>query len=358
MLFRSLNLGGFYSQVKDDVFVENHLDTFVTEEDLKQIKKWGFNHLRLPVDYFFFENNGNFDEGRLKRIDAFLHLAEKNGLNTMVDLHKAPGHSFAFKERDKNDIWDRKSENRSRFLNIWDMLSKRYKTRENISFEVMNEPVAPEASMWNELCDDAISVIRNNDKEHAIVVESNLWGSCKMFNELKKFDDDNIIYSFHCYEPILITHQFAPWVSFVIFDIYNKAVEYPGRPQNIGEAYEKVKAADNRFAELLKNNDRHWDMNALEEVMKPVLDFKAKHNVPVYCGEYGCVVRAEPGTRQRWTTDFTGLLKKHSISSAYWSYKNMDFGIVDYTELYKDNPNYDSSRLDAGMLKAVQNAIL
>jgi len=36
----------------------------------------------------------------------------------------------------------------------------------------------------------------------------------------------------------------------------------------------------------------------------------------------------------------------------------MDFGIVDYTQQYKDNPNYDAQRLDKNTLKALQNGIL
>jgi hypothetical protein len=51
-------------------------------------------------------------------------------------------------------------------------------------------------------------------------------------------------------------------------------------------------------------------------------------------------------------------MKKQKISYSYWSYKNMDFGVIDHTELYKDNPNYDNGRLDGNTLKALQNGIL
>ena len=37
-----VNLGGFFSQVKDDIFTDAHLDTFITEKDIKQIRDWGF----------------------------------------------------------------------------------------------------------------------------------------------------------------------------------------------------------------------------------------------------------------------------------------------------------------------------
>ena len=70
------------------------------------------------------------------------------------------------------------------------------------------------------------------------------------------------------------------------------------------------------------------------------------------------MVLAEPETRKNWLNDFITLMKKHKVSYSYWSYKNMDFGIVDYTQQYKDNPNYDAQRLDKNTLKALQNGIL
>lgn len=123
-----VNLGGFYSQVKNDTFSDEHLDTFVTEKDIKQIKAWGFNSVRLPVDHFFFEIAPyKYDESRLARIDKTINMCDKNGLTVILDLHKAPGHSFAFKERDKNDIWSRETESHKRFTAIWKMFAERYK---------------------------------------------------------------------------------------------------------------------------------------------------------------------------------------------------------------------------------------
>jgi aryl-phospho-beta-D-glucosidase BglC (GH1 family) len=358
MRLTGVNLGGFYSQVKDDKFLDEHLDTFITADDLKRIRNWGFNSVRLPVDHFFFETSPfRYDESRLARIDATASRAEKAGLKLVLDLHKAPGHSFDFKERFTNDIWDTKSENRKRFLAIWEMLGKRYSTRENMIFELLNEPVAPDASDCNVLYGEAIGAIRSRDRNHEIMLESNLWGTCSQFANLKKFDDTKIIYSFHFYEPVLITHQFAPWMSYVVHDIYKKAVKYPGRPEGLQGVIDKIGEKDDRMAEVLRENDKYWDINGLEKLFKPVLDFKEKYNVPLYCGEFGAVVLADKETRVNWTNDLMTLIKKYGISFAYWSYKNMDFGVIDDTEQYKDNPSYGADRVDHGILKALQGSI-
>ncbi len=358
MKLAGLNLGGFYSQVKDDIFTERHLDSFVTEDDFKRIKDWGFNCVRLPVDHFFFETEPfKYDESRLNRIDKTISLAEKNNLTLIFDLHKSAGHSFDFKERFNNNIWEKSSENRKRFLALWEMLAKRFKSREKIVLELLNEPVAPEPSQVNELYDEAIDAIRSRDRYHSIMIESNLWGACHMFDKLKKFEDNNIIYSFHFYEPVIVTHQLAPWMSYVIHNIYKKKVNYPGRPEGLSEILPEVRKKDDRMAEMLENNDRFWDKQGLEKLLEPVINFRNKYNVPVLCGEFGIVVLADHETRKNWLIDFMSILKKNDISFTYWSYKNMDFGVIDDTEEYALNPNYDETGTDKVTLKILRDAV-
>lgn len=358
MYLAGLNLGGFFSQVKDDIFTDNHLDNFIKEADFEQIKKWGFNSVRLPIDYFFFEREPfKYDESRLKRIDNVIAVTGKYGLKTVIDLHKSAGHSFDFREKSGNDIWDKKSENRKRFLAVWNMLSRRYSDHEKVIYELLNEPVAPDAEDVNELYEEAVDIIRKNDKEHCIMIESNLWGTCRQFPFLKKLNDDKIIYSFHFYEPVIVTHQLAPWMAYMIFDIYKKTVPYPGRPEGISAVLSKIREKDDKLAEMLENNDKYWDGTELEKLLQPVLNFKNKYNVPIYCGEFGIIVLADPASRKNWMRDFMGILKKHSISFGYWSYKNMDFGVVDHTEEYRNNPNYGADRVDHNILNALISGI-
>ena len=43
-----INLGGWFSQCD---YSKERYDHFIKEEDLAQIKRWGLDHVRLPVDY-------------------------------------------------------------------------------------------------------------------------------------------------------------------------------------------------------------------------------------------------------------------------------------------------------------------
>ena len=361
MYIQGVNFGGFLSQADLN---EKHLKTFITEKDFKIVKDWGFNIVRLPVDYMLFESDDKpyvYDEQRLKYLDNCVDWAEKNDLWLMIDLHKSPGHSFALKERDTNDIWDKNSDSRKRFIKIWEFLSQRYAKRgKKIMYELLNEPVADKDAKWNAVAVDGLKAIRKYDKKHWVVIESNRWGNVHTMKNLKVFKNDKkIIYSFHFYEPIVVTHQLAEWTGFVRNNIYKKLVDYPGQPEGLKEAAIAVEKTENDFAIFFKNMDKHWDKKGLEKLVQLAIDFKKKHKVPVICGEFGCVAHAMPKTRENWTKDFIEIMKKNKISYTYWNYKNMDFGIWDYSEKYASSINYaNKQRLDKPILKVLQSGIL
>ena len=358
MYYAGLNIGGFFSQNKN--FSDEYLDNFFTENDIKKISYWGFNTIRLPVDYYFFEDDSRpfiYNLERIKRIDDFIRIAGKYNLTVILDFHNVPGFTFEADRLEFNDIWDKKSQNRKRFLKIWEFLSDRYKDRDNIIYEILNEPVTQENSWWLELAEESIYVIRKNDKNNFIVVESNLWGMAKNFRIMKKFKDDKIIYSFHFYEPILVTHQFAPWVPF--YDFYKKKVDYPGKPKNYSDSITQMVEKKNKFfVNFLEDINKFWDKNEILKLIKPVLKFRDEYNVPVLCGEFGCIARADKEIRIKWLSDVIDIFRENKISYTYWTYKNMDFGIYDFTEEYRDNENYSkNTRLDLDTLRILQSGI-
>ena len=81
---RGINIGGWLSQLdaikeKDpDNFsgIDAHIESFITEKDFLQVKEWGFNHVRLPIDYYlFFDENANPYQYRLKYLDLAVRLS-------------------------------------------------------------------------------------------------------------------------------------------------------------------------------------------------------------------------------------------------------------------------------------------
>ena len=82
--FKGVNLGGWFSQCD---YSEERLNTFITETDFAQINAWGFDHVRIPIDYNVIQNeDGSMKEDGLRRIDGALALCDKYGLTTGVAL--------------------------------------------------------------------------------------------------------------------------------------------------------------------------------------------------------------------------------------------------------------------------------
>ena len=50
---KGINLGGWLSQW--DLTDREHLETFITEQDIQDIRAMGADHVRLPVDYSLIE---------------------------------------------------------------------------------------------------------------------------------------------------------------------------------------------------------------------------------------------------------------------------------------------------------------
>lgn len=355
MFLAGVNIGGFLSQTKD--FSANHLNSFITKKDFEKIASWNFNTVRFPVDYDFFETeSGEFIESRLKVIDSVIEWSQETNINLILELHKAYGHSFDLNESINKKFWKRGSEIRNRFLKTWDKLSKRYHKFENVIYEPLNEPVAGIDTDWIKLVEDFIATVRKNSNQF-LVIESNLWGNVKKFEELPKFSDDKVIYSFHFYIPLYITHQKASWIPNIIKH-YNKNSDYPGKPEGMDEFLKKLEIGDQNFYLLMAEENKVWNKQALNESLKPVLDFKNKYNVPVLCGEFGTIALAKPQTRLNWLKDVVDLFKENDIWFTYWNYKNMDFGIMDFTEQYRHNPNYDTkTRIDYESVKILQGGV-
>jgi len=75
--------------------------------------------------------------------------------------------------------------------------------------------------------------------------------------------------------------------------------------------------------------DMSGDRKELRTLLLPALEFMQAHKVPLYCGEFGVIETAPAGSRRRWHADIVDLFNEYGIGRAVWSYKEMDFGLVD-----------------------------
>ncbi|GBU21571.1 endoglucanase [Fibrobacteres bacterium R8-0-B4] len=351
---RGLNLGGWLSQIdaiqeKDpEKFpgIDKHIETFITASDFANIRSWGFDHVRVPIDsYLFFTENESPIENRLVNIDRAVALSKQHGLKLILDLHECPGHDFADatdsgapiqKLFSGDDVVIKKAEK------IWACLSERYGSDDHVLFESLNEPVAPTADVWNTVRDRLCREIRRHAPKSTIVAGSNMWNRPSTYNELTPFDDDNVVYSVHFYEPLLFTHQFAPWIS----EPETKVTRT--YPSDYGPS------SAPKYGIVLSKGV--WDRDRIVNEFAPVNNFRTKYGVPVICNEFGVYALVELEAQLRWYNDVLSVLKDMGIGFSYWNYKNLDFGIISVGEkLHEALPQYgNAERINHSVLDVLR----
>lgn len=295
--YKGVNLGGWLSQCD---YSEDRLNNFITEPDFAEIASWGLDHVRIPIDYNILENeDGGYKEEGFARIENALKLAEKYGLNAIVDLHKTAGFSFDFGEQESGFFESEKYQ--ERFYKLWEQIAKRFGDRPNkVAFELLNEVTDQQfIHVWNRVIHECIKRIRAYAPDTLILVGSYWNNSPEAVKDLEKPYDDKVIYNFHCYSPIEFTHQGAPWVREIDQD-----ARYRFEDLDISPAFfEKL------FAEAIEKAE--------------------KSGTTVYCGEYGVIDRVQPEDALKWFKVINSVFEKHGIARAAWSYKEMDFGVSD-----------------------------
>lgn len=321
--YRGINLGGWLSQCRDKS--EAHYNSFITEEDFKVIKAAGFDHVRLPFDYDLLESDDQpytYSEAGMAHIRRALEWCSKYGLNVILDLHKAPGYSFdALKE---NQLFE-DEKLQDRMIKLWVFLAETFKAHDDsMIFELLNEIVEPDSSRWNKLATKVMQAIREVDQQRYIVVGGNNYNATSELKNLELPEDEHLIYNFHFYEPLFVTHQKAGWSSTMV--AYNRNLEYPGKYEAL-EAFFEAHPEYHYMTHLL---NEELDLAAMKQYFQPAIDFAKEKKATLYCGELGVIALASMQTRENWHRDIMGLLSEAQIGCAVWSYKEMDF------EIFKD----------------------
>lgn len=319
---RGINFGGWFSQCQLD---KEHLETFITEKDFLAVKSMGADHIRLPIDYSLIETeDGKHTENGYSYIDRCVSYCKKYGLNMILDLHSTFGYSFD-KAEDCRSFW-KSTECQKRFLSLWDKLAARYGKLDFIAFDLLNEIVDSSVTdIWNRLALNTIERIRRFSNEVPILVGGTRYNSIFTVKDILPPPDDNIVYSFHFYEPYIFTHQGAEWEPTMKSDF---RVSYPlaaGEYINVS----KSDLGGQCSGIFYGMNESLTGKQMLSELFSEAVLIAEQRNVPLYCGEYGVIDNANPECAVSWFRDINDVFNHYRIGRALWTYKGMNFGITD-----------------------------
>jgi endoglucanase len=295
-------------------------NSFFTEEDVIFLAEAGFDHLRIPIDEEqMWDEAGNREQEAFRLLDSALTWSRRHGLRAIVDLHILRSHHFNEAEK---PLWTDTAA-QEKFYQLWQDLSAALKDYPTgmLAYELMNEPVADDPELWNDLVAKATTELRKLEPERIVVIGSNRWQSVNTFDQLKiPGNDQNILLSFHFYEPFLLTHYQASWTN--IKD-YDGPIQYPGLivPQEVMEGLEP------EIKKKIQYNIQVYNKDTLENSFSQPLNKAQQTGLPLYCGEFGVVETAPREDRLRWYQDMVQLFDEHDIAYANWNYKSNNFGI-------------------------------
>ena len=318
---RGINLGGWLSQCDH---TEETYNSFITEEDMKNISEWGLDHIRIPVDYELLEDEeGNYRESGFAHLDDGICWAVKYGLNVIIDLHKTYGFSFDVGENEEGFFENEAYQ--ERFYRLWEKITGRFSGYEKkVAFELLNEVTDEKyCQPWNAIWKKCLQRIRKISKESAVLVGGYHNNSVEALKDLDVPEDDNVIYNFHCYEPLVFTHQGAYWIPVMDHD-FRISIDKPASFLN-AETERIFKAPMTGYCP----EDEYLTSRYFDRLFAVACQIAEERNVALYCGEYGVIDLADARQTVKWYRMINETLEKYNIGRAAWNYRGKDFGFVD-----------------------------
>ncbi|MEN3043266.1 MAG: glycoside hydrolase family 5 protein [Fervidobacterium sp.] len=271
--------------------VEGSWGVFIDDEYFKIIKERGFDSVRIPIRWsaHISESDYTIDRYFMDRVVHVVNKALENNLVTIINTHHF---EELYQDPDKYGAV---------LVKIWEQVSEKFKDYpDKLFFEIFNEPaqkLTPEK--WNKLYPKVLEVIRRTNPKRIVIIDLPNWAHYSAVKEIELPKDENIIISFHYYEPFNFTHQGAEWVT-------------PQLPVGI------------------KWEGKDWEIEQIRNHFNYVSEWAKKNNVPIFLGEFGAYSKADMNSRVKWTETVRKIAEEFGFSTAYWEFC-AGFGIYDRT---------------------------
>jgi endoglucanase len=299
-----------------------HFRSFIDVSDARLLKGKGFTHVRLPLepDVIFDGATLKLKTDRWKQVLDGAKMLQKEGLAVILDVHPA-GKPLANLDG---------TEDRTRqLLALWEQICGNLAglDRGKLWLEPLNEPHELKPVVWAPIQKRLVAAIRAKQPKLPLVLTGDQWGGIDGLVALPDAPDKNAVYSFHFYDPHTFTHQGASWGArnwpFL------KNIPYPGSPERSAAIQGEITDPQAK-GEVTSYGNERWNREKIAARMDKAVEWAKKHDVTLYCGEFGVYARFAPkADRLAWYGDVTGELRKRGIGFAFWDYQGDDsFGIA------------------------------
>jgi len=169
-----------------------------------EIHKGGFDFVRVNLQAFkHMDAQNRLEPQWLGKLDDVVRQAQKAGLGVILDEHDF-------------DVCSEHIEScRTKLTAFWQQIAPRYANApRSVAFELLNEPHDKlNGEVWNTLLAQLLATVRQSNPTRIVVVGPTHWNSLNDLPALKLPDDQNLLVTFHYYEPFHFTHQGATWAG-------------------------------------------------------------------------------------------------------------------------------------------------
>jgi len=254
----------------------------------------------------------------MARLDKTVQQITAAGLTIILDIHP---------EENWKDTLTRGDDGPEKLAAFWVNFAGHFSGTdpEKVFFEIMNEPTLQDLYRWQGIQARVVARIRAVVPHHTLIATPASWGSLDALLAMEPVRDENVIYTFHDYNPMWFTHQGATWGSQGW--AFLRGVPYPSTPQNIQAVLGQEPDERERLWLQRYGWDR-WDAARVGSEIAAVAEWAQRRGVPLYCGEFGVYRQyADPKMRDTWISDMRTALESKHIGWAMWDYQG-GFGIV------------------------------
>lgn len=315
----------------------------IREDDLRWIRDWGFDFVRLPMDYWMWVDSDwpqtrklrpddmmKIKESALEKVDRAVELCRKYGLHLSLNFHRAPGYCINDPAREPLSLWkDPAAEDA--FVHHWDLFARRYRAvpREALSLNLVNEAPRPREGYMTR--DDyarvmarATEAIRKQTPDRIVIVDGLDVGTV-VASELIPL---GVAQSVHAYWPAGISHYRASWVD--------RDGKFPMPTWPLKHPDGSIQA----------------DRQKLEAYFAPWGKLM-QQGIGVHCGEAGCYNKTPYEVFLGWFTEVMDILKSHHIGYALWNFRG-SFGILDSGRADIQYEEWHGHQLDRRLLELLR----
>jgi|GEM_PF-3129679 len=266
-----------------------------------QLRSWhfdkiadgGFDSVRVPIRWSAhaaMESPYTIDEQFFERIDWVIDQAQENNLAVILNVHHY------------EELVEDVSGHQDRLAGIWSQIADRYQAEPTTSvyFEILNEPNSNlTAARWPRVMQQSLDAIRETNADRQVIIGGANWNSAEALQGLRlPSEDQNLIGTFHYYDPFPFTHQGAEWV-------------------NGSTAWLGTKWSGSRS-----------EVSSVRRVFQDVREWSLDNDRPILLGEFGAYRFGDMESRSAWTETIRKEAARSDFSWSYWEFA-AGFGVLD-----------------------------